>query len=83
MQRLAAQIEIAMRQADLFRIVRFTKHRQRQLGGFRLDGNFARHDLDLTRGQIRVHEALIAGHDLAFQRDHALRTQALNRAETR
>ena len=40
------------------------------------------HDLDLTRGEVRIHEALIAGHDLAFKRDHALRTQALNRAES-
>jgi hypothetical protein len=70
-------------EADLLGIVRLAEHRQRQLGGFaqHLDGGDA--DLDLAGRQVGVHDAGVAGHDLAVDLDHALGAQALDRGEAR
>ena len=78
-QLLAAQVQVAVLQADVFRIGMVAKHRHRQLGGLGLDRNGPAHDLDLAGHEVRVHQVPVPGHDLAFHRDHALGAQALDR----
>ena len=52
-QRLAAQVEEAVFQADVFRIVRLAEHRQRQFLGRRQHLDLARENLDLAGRQVR------------------------------
>jgi len=82
-QGLAAQVEIAVLQADFFRIFRLAEDRQRQFGGF--GQNFdARHaQLDLACGQVGVHDGSVARHDLAVDPDHALGANALDGGKPR
>ena len=53
-QRLAAQIQEAVLQAQIFRIIRLAENRDGQFLGFREHLDFGRIDLDLAGRQIRV-----------------------------
>ncbi len=82
-QGLAAQVEIAVLEPQLFGIVGLAEHRQRQLGGLgdHVDGRHA--DLDLAGGQVGIDGVGRAGQDLAVHPDHALGAQALDAVEAR
>ena len=83
MQSLAAQVEVAVLEADLFRIGMVAKHRHRQLGRLGLDADRPAHDLDLTGREVGIHQLRVPGDDLALDRDDALGAQAFNRGEAR
>ena len=53
-QRVAAQVEEAVLEADVLGIVRLAEHRQRQFLGRRQHLDFAREDLDLAGRQVGV-----------------------------
>jgi hypothetical protein len=57
-QRLAAQIEEAVLEAHVFRIVGLAEDRQRQFLGLRQDFDLLGEDLDLAAGRLRFGHAL-------------------------
>ena len=81
-QRLAAQVQVPVLEADLFRIGMVAEDRHRQLGGFGLDGDRPADDFDLTGGEVGVDQLAVAGDDPALNRDDAFGAQALDRGKT-
>ena len=80
---LAPQVEIAVLEPDLFRVVRLAEDRQGQLGGLGQDLDGAHAHLDLAGGEVRVHGLGRPGDHLAVNADDALRAQALDGGEAR
>ena len=81
MNRLAAQIEETIAQADILGIFLFAEHRHRQFVGRSLHGDRIRDQLDIARRQILVHCLLIAGDNLAGYRDNRLNPCAVKHLE--
>ena len=82
-QRLAAQIEEAVLQADVFRIFRLAEHRQRQFAGRAQHLDLADVDLDLAGRQIVIVGAFGAAADLAVDPHHEFRAQLFGLRERR
>ena len=74
-QSLAAKVEIAIGQPDIFGIFRLARDRQRQFRRRRLDQDLARDDLDIARRKLGVHRPALPGHDFTRDRHHALDTK--------
>ena len=81
MQRLATQVEIAVLQADFFRVVRLAEHRQGQFGRLRQDFNGLHTDFDLACGQVGIDGVCTTGDNFAIHPDDALGAQALDDGE--
>ena len=81
MQLLAAQIEEAIFEARLLRIIRLAEHRQRQLFSRAQDFGRRHAHFDLARRKIGVHRFLGAFDDLAIDTHDALGAQALEQRE--
>ena len=77
MQRLAAQIEITMLEADFFWIVRLCEDRQRQLRCGAFNVQRLGRKLDFTSRQFRVHRFRVSRDHLAGNRQHAFGGRAL------
>ena len=75
-QGLAPQIEEAVLQPQIFRVVGLAEHRQRQLLGRRQHLDLGREQLDLAGRQVGVHGALGARAHLAVDADHPLGAHA-------
>ena len=76
-QRLAAQIEIAMLEADFFGIFLLAKDRQWQWVGLALDEEFSGAQFNLACGQLCVDGFCIAGEDFADDGDDTFRWATL------
>src|SRR5437868_2362226 len=74
---VAAQVEKAVFESDLLRIILFTKDRHRQFGGRSQDLDFVDVDLDLTCRQIGVFGASGTPAYLAVNAHYPFRTQRL------
>ncbi len=83
MQGLAAQVEVAVLEADVLRVFGLAEDRQRQFGGFRQDLDAGDAQLDLAGRQVGVHDRGLTGHDLAVDADDALGAQAFDGLEAR
>ncbi len=84
MQGLAAQVEVAVLQPDLFRIVGLAEHRQRQLGRLRQHRHGCATRISISPvGRFGFTVSGDAGHHLAVDADHALGAQALDDGEAR
>ena len=81
MQRLAAEIEEAVGEAQVLRIVRLAEHRNGQLLGRRQHLDLGREQLDLARRQLGVDRALGPRAHVAVDPDHPLRAHGLGRLE--
>ncbi len=81
MERLAPQIEVAVGETDLLRIVGLAEHGQREFRGLGEHIGAAHPHLDLAGGQVRVHRLRRPGHDLTVDAHHALRAQGVERLE--
>ncbi len=81
-KRVAAQIEEAVLEADVFRIIRLAEHRQRQL--LRLAQHLGVVDahFDLAGRQFRVHRFRRARDHLAVDAHDAFGAQPLEQRET-
>ncbi len=82
-QRVAAQVEEAVFEADVLGIVRLAEHRQRQFLGRRQHLDLARENLDLAGRQIGVGGLGGARLDLAVDADHPFAAHGLGRLEGR
>ncbi len=82
-QSVAAQVEEAVFEANVFRIIRLAKHRQRQF--LRLGKHFDRagENLHLTGRQVLVDRLVCACLHLAIDTDHPFATNAFSRLERR
>ena len=80
-QRLAPQIEEAVLQPQVFRVVRLAEHRHGQLLGRRQHLDLGGEKLDLARRQLLVHRAVGARAHLAVDADHPFGAHALRRLE--
>ncbi len=80
---LAAQIEEAVFEPDLLRIVLLAEHRHRQFGGRSQHFDLVDIDLDLSGRQIGVHGALGAHAHLAVDAHHPFRAQGFGQLEGR
>ena len=81
MQIFAAQIEEAIFEPDLLRILLLTEHRHRQLGGGAQHLDLVDVDLDLAGRQIRILSAARPAAHLAVDPYHPFRTQRLGKLE--
>jgi len=82
-QRLPAQVEIAVLEANILGIIRLTEDWQRQLRCFRLHTRLFHTNFDLTCVEVGIHQLGITGEHFAFNCDDAFRAQALNDGESR
>ena len=82
-QAFAAQIEEAVFQADVLRIILFACDRHRQFDRRRLDRDVARAHFNRARRQVRVDRFGRARDDVAGDRHHAFGTQAVEDRERR
>ena len=82
-KRLAAQIEEAEFEAQVFGVVRLAEDRHGQLGGFRQHLDFAHVDFDGARGDVEVDRLGRAPLDLAVDADHPLGAAPLGGLEGR
>jgi hypothetical protein len=82
-QRFAAQIEEAILQADIFRIVRFAENRQRQFLRCGKHLHLGGENLDLTGFEIGVHGIGRARLDLAVDANDPFATYGFSRLESR
>jgi hypothetical protein len=73
-QRLAAQVEEAVLQADIFRVVWLAKHRQWQLARLRQHLDIACKHLDCAGRQVGVHGLFGTRLHLTINPDHPLAT---------
>ena len=80
-QRLAAQIEEAVFEAQIFGVVGLAEHRQRQFGGLRQHLDAAGENLDLAGGEIGVEGIGGAVADLAVDADHPFGPHLFSRGE--
>ncbi len=80
-QRLAAQVEEAVFEADVFRIVRLAEHRQRQFLGRRQHFDLLRVKLDLAGRHVRVDRLGGARLDLAVDADDPFAAHGFGRLE--
>ncbi len=81
MQRLAAQVEEAVGEAQVLRVVGLAEHRDGQLLGLRQHLDLGGVDLDLAGRQLGVDGAGGPVADLAVDADHPLRADLLGRLE--
>ena len=77
MERLSAQIEITVLQADVFGIVRLRENRQRQFFGSAFDNERFSRQLNLTGWQLRIHCFCIASDELTCHGQDTFRRGAL------
>ena len=82
-QLLAAQIEKAIFEPDLFRVFLVAEHRHRQVTGRAQDFDLVDINLDLARRQVRVLGAFRPLAQLAVDPDHPFRPQRLSQLEGR
>ena len=82
MQRLAAQIEEAVGQADILGIIRLAEHRQRQFACLRQHFHLARENLDLAGRQVRIHGVVAARLDLTVDAHDPFTAHFLGDGET-
>lgn len=82
MEGFASQVQVAMRQAHVFRIIGLTEYRQRQFSGRRLDFHLTGDDLDRSSVEIVVHQRRVASNHLALNGENALGSKTLNRFES-
>ena len=83
MQRLAAQVEEAIAQADILGVLLLARHRQRQLLGAAQHGRFAREHLDRAGRQVGIDRPLAARLDHAVDRHHAFDAQPFEQRQGR
>ncbi len=79
MHLVAAQVDIAVAQAQFVGIVFLPGHLQRQHAGSGLEHKFTRPYLDISRGQIRVAGALFAQNHFASDGYHAFNAHMFDR----
>ncbi len=78
---IAAQVEKAIFEPDLFRIILLAEHRHRQLAGGSEHLDLVDIDFDLAGRQIRILGAGGTPTHLAVNADHPLRAQRLGKLE--
>ena len=80
MQPVAAQVEIAVLESDIFGIVGLAGDRHRQLGSAWIVPRLGDH-LDLAGVELGVHRPALAHHHLAGDRHHRLDPETIERLE--
>ena len=82
-QRIAAQIQKPVAQANIFRIIRFAENRQRQVARIRQNFQFRQIHFNVTGRQIRVARLIIARHNLAIGANDTFGTNLLGQRKMR